>query len=184
MSARALLNGIPLSCIPQSLNIQCTAVGPKPFIHGGAAEFYGGHHDGQKVVLKLYRDYVERMDGRYVRLPGTRRPTEVKIAGFQVCREALLWKQLRHPNILPLLGVDPNYFLGRLCLVSPWVHNGNIAHYMQDPANLGAHAGRCVRLSISRAVRSAVVLLRSYSRSPTLSSTCTPWVFPTVVWTV
>ena len=43
--------------------------------------------------------------------------------------EAVLWKQLKHPNVLPFLGV----FLDtseRPCLVSPWMENGNLTRYV------------------------------------------------------
>jgi serine/threonine protein kinase len=146
MFARAQLEGLPLTCIPQPLIVRCSAMGPKPVLHGGAAEIYQAQLDGKVVALKLYRGYVERMDGRRVNFSQTNTPTNFRSVGLQVCREALLWKQLRHPNILPLLGIDTSRFSGRLCLVSPWMHNGNIAQYMKDPAILEAHVGRCVRM--------------------------------------
>ncbi|KAJ7713774.1 kinase-like domain-containing protein [Mycena olivaceomarginata] len=48
-------------------------------------------------------------------------------------REALIWRQLCHPNVLPFFGV---YFLdNRLCLVSPWMDNGNVVNFLkQDPS--------------------------------------------------
>lgn len=143
--ARSLLEGIPLTCIPQSLVVQCTAIRPRPVVYGGAAEIYEGQLNGRKVALKLYRGYVERMDGLRVRSSHAHTPTNFRSVSFQICREALLWHQLRHPNILPLLGIDSSHFLGKLCLVSPWVHHGNIGQYMQDPTNLESHLGRCVR---------------------------------------
>ncbi|KAJ7875245.1 kinase-like domain-containing protein, partial [Mycena leptocephala] len=45
-------------------------------------------------------------------------------------REALIWRQLSHPNLLPFFGL---YYLGtRLCLVSPWMENGNILEYLKN----------------------------------------------------
>jgi len=40
-----------------------------------------------------------------------------------------MWKHLRHPNILPLLGavIDEN----RLSLVSEWMDHGNINDYLK-----------------------------------------------------
>ncbi|KAJ7140920.1 kinase-like domain-containing protein [Mycena epipterygia] len=46
--------------------------------------------------------------------------------------EALIWRQLSHPNLLPFFGV---YYLEdakcRLGLVSPWMESGNIARYLK-----------------------------------------------------
>ncbi|KAJ7057695.1 kinase-like domain-containing protein [Mycena amicta] len=48
-------------------------------------------------------------------------------------REALIWRQLSHPNLLPFLGA---YYLegsrSRLCLVSPWMEKGNIVRYLKN----------------------------------------------------
>ncbi|KAI3615128.1 hypothetical protein WG66_016743 [Moniliophthora roreri] len=48
-------------------------------------------------------------------------------------REAILWRQLDHPNVLPFLGL---YFLDsekrRLCLISPWMENGNLVEYLEN----------------------------------------------------
>lgn len=51
-------------------------------------------------------------------------------------REGVAWKHLRHPNILPLLGVTVNEH--RIALVSEWMENGNINQFIRkDP-----HANR------------------------------------------
>jgi len=47
-------------------------------------------------------------------------------------REAVTWRQLSHPNLLPFYGV---YLIGekraeKLCLVCPWMQNGNLSHYL------------------------------------------------------
>lgn len=43
-----------------------------------------------------------------------------------------MWSHLRHPNLLPFYGI---YHLGdrydRVCLVSPWMDNGNISDYLK-----------------------------------------------------
>ncbi|KAK7027406.1 hypothetical protein VNI00_015242 [Paramarasmius palmivorus] len=48
-------------------------------------------------------------------------------------REAITWRQLRHPNILPCLGL---YYLRventqRLCLISPWMEDGNLVEFLK-----------------------------------------------------
>ena len=43
------------------------------------------------------------------------------------CREGVAWRHLRHPNILPLLGVTVSEH--RFALVSEWMENGNINEF-------------------------------------------------------
>ncbi|EIN08808.1 kinase-like protein [Punctularia strigosozonata HHB-11173 SS5] len=47
-----------------------------------------------------------------------------------VGREAALWRQLDHPNVLPFLGVDETTFSPHYALVSPWMKNGNLVDYV------------------------------------------------------
>lgn len=47
-------------------------------------------------------------------------------------KEAILWGQLHHPNILPFYGI---YYLDenrkQICLVSPWMTNGNLSMFLK-----------------------------------------------------
>ena len=59
------------------------------------------------------------------------------------CREGVAWKHLRHPNILPLLGVTLNEH--RFALVSEWMENGNINEFIErDPHVNRAEFVRCL----------------------------------------
>ena len=40
-----------------------------------------------------------------------------------------MWRFLRHPNVLPLLGVSISE--NRLAMVSAWMENGNINQFVQ-----------------------------------------------------
>ncbi|KAJ8088466.1 hypothetical protein PM082_022539 [Marasmius tenuissimus] len=48
-------------------------------------------------------------------------------------REAIVWEQLHHPNLLPFMGM---YYLDeareQLCLVSPWMDRGNLVRYLKN----------------------------------------------------
>ncbi|EIN07660.1 kinase-like protein, partial [Punctularia strigosozonata HHB-11173 SS5] len=52
-------------------------------------------------------------------------------------REALLWRYLSHPHVLPFYGVDGRTFPEAIALVSPWMPNGNIIEYLnrQEPSS-------------------------------------------------
>ena len=45
------------------------------------------------------------------------------------CREAVAWKHLRHPNVLPLLGVTVSE--RRFAMVSEWMEHGNIHQFVE-----------------------------------------------------
>ena len=50
------------------------------------------------------------------------------------CKEVVGWKSLRHPNVLPLLGVDMDET--RFVTVSEWMVHGDIHEFMR--ANVDA----------------------------------------------
>ncbi len=49
----------------------------------------------------------------------------------EFCQEALVWRQLRHPNVLPFLGISKELFTPRYCLISPWMVNGDVMSYLE-----------------------------------------------------
>ncbi|KAJ7367154.1 hypothetical protein DFH08DRAFT_836665 [Mycena albidolilacea] len=92
---------------------------------GSFGDVYKGSVDGHSVSIKSMRLFEE---------------TDVKAALKEFGREALLWRQLSHPNILPFFGL---YYLdSRLCLVSPWMENGDLVQFLKkapsgtDPTSL------------------------------------------------
>jgi len=61
------------------------------------------------------------------------------------CREGVAWRYLRHPNILPLLGVTVSEH--QFALVSEWMEDGNINDFL----DMNRHVNRvelvCRRLT-------------------------------------
>ena len=50
----------------------------------------------------------------------------------KILRETLIWRQLRHINILPFLCLHyPGNDLSRFGLVSPWMENGNLREFLR-----------------------------------------------------
>ena len=45
----------------------------------------------------------------------------------------MVWKGLRHPNVLPLLGVTMTKY--RFVIVSEWMKNGDINEFVKKHAN-------------------------------------------------
>jgi len=53
--------------------------------------------------------------------------SDLEKARKRFCKEVTTWKMLRHPNVLPLLGVIEN----RLTMVSEWMRNGDINEFVK-----------------------------------------------------
>lgn len=47
-------------------------------------------------------------------------------------KEALTWNDLKHPRIVPFLGVEITLFNPRISLVSKWMPNDNISKYLHN----------------------------------------------------
>ncbi|KAJ7636516.1 hypothetical protein FB45DRAFT_906753 [Roridomyces roridus] len=87
---------------------------------GSFGDVYKGSVHGETVSVKVMRVFLQ---------------ADVEALLKEFYHEALIWRQLSHPNLLPFFGI---YYLedtkNRLCLVSPWMENGNIVRYLKDYA--------------------------------------------------
>ncbi|KAJ7063874.1 kinase-like domain-containing protein [Mycena amicta] len=81
---------------------------------GGFGDIWKGVIRGQTVSVKSMRLF---------------RDSDIQAALKEFGQEALIWRQLSHPNLLPFFGIY--YLEKRLCLVSPWMEHGNIAAYLE-----------------------------------------------------
>ncbi|KAI3602889.1 hypothetical protein WG66_011164 [Moniliophthora roreri] len=107
--------------LPESLFLKhITREGTHPLRGGGFSDIWRGIFKKQSVCLKVMRTHLEANE----------RKRNKVVAAF--CKEALVWTQLNHPNVLPLLGVDTELFQPALCLVSPWMWNGDIITYLEE----------------------------------------------------
>ncbi|KAG6910301.1 hypothetical protein DXG01_011698 [Tephrocybe rancida] len=98
--------------IPASVLIRgLTLTDNQPVSGGGFADIYRAMYRGQEVALKHLRVRQDQDSQRIRRAFG---------------REALVWQQLKHPNVLPFLGIDSEVFPASLCMVSPWMRHGTI----------------------------------------------------------
>ena len=97
--------------VPRSLVIPlCYDPNENLVYHGGFADVWKGWHHGQEVAAKVVRVYMNH-DFEQTRRVGCHlryRPSmciHKLILSQRFCREVVTWKTLRHPNVLPLLGV-------------------------------------------------------------------------------
>ena len=98
---------------------------------GGFADVSQGTYQGRLVAIKAVRAYVTSDLDLIRSVSISPIPSyQFRINEFQrFCREGVTWKHLRHPNILPLLGVTLNE--QRFALVSEWMENGNINEFIK-----------------------------------------------------
>ncbi|KAF9259602.1 kinase-like protein [Marasmius fiardii PR-910] len=94
-------------------------IGDHPLKYGGFADIYKGKAGDEDVCLKVVRVHVAETEDKRKKI----------IADF--CQEAILWTQLRHANVIPLLGVNTVLFPSCFCLVSPWMVNGDIVSFLK-----------------------------------------------------
>ncbi|KAJ6571609.1 kinase-like domain-containing protein [Mycena capillaripes] len=80
---------------------------------GGFGDIWKSSILGHIVAVKVMRLFDEE---------------KVQTARKEFGREALIWRQLSHPNLLPFFGMF--YLDKRLCLVAPWMENGNIVQFI------------------------------------------------------
>ncbi|KAJ7020294.1 kinase-like domain-containing protein [Mycena alexandri] len=81
---------------------------------GNYSDVWKGSVQGEEVCIKIMRLF---------------KTSDIEVLLQEFGREALLWRQLNHPNVLPFFGLY--YLEKRLCLISPWMANGNIFEYLR-----------------------------------------------------
>jgi hypothetical protein len=86
-------------------------VGSLPLASGVYGDVYEGRLDGSKVCVKRIRAYNQEIQQKVTKT---------------FCRGAAGWKNLSHPNIVPLLGITTTPFQ----LVSNWMPGGDLPEYI------------------------------------------------------
>ncbi|KAJ7895947.1 kinase-like domain-containing protein [Mycena olivaceomarginata] len=103
--------GLHPTCFPL---VGLEKVGPQ-VAGGGFGDIYRGLVGGQSVAVKSMRQF---------------RDDDVKISLKTLGREALIWRQLSHPNLLPFFGL---YVLdNKACLISPWMDKGDLKNFLDN----------------------------------------------------
>ncbi|KAF9784386.1 kinase-like domain-containing protein [Thelephora terrestris] len=102
--------------LPRSVKIQLHYDrSDDPLYQGGYADVWKGQYQDCHVAVKVLRVCASNNFEKITR---------------RFCKEAVAWKSLRHPNVLPLLGV----MMRDRCfvMVSEWMNNGNIKEFIRD----------------------------------------------------
>lgn len=85
-----------------------------PLYRGGYGDVWKGEHYGQNVAVKVIRLYLT---------------SDLQKVIHKFCKEVVMWRYLRHPNVLPLIGVMKSE--NEFATVSDWMVNGNINEYVK-----------------------------------------------------
>ncbi|KAF7319102.1 Kinase-like protein [Mycena chlorophos] len=89
-----------------------------PSCGGGFGDVYRASYANRPVALKHMRHFLHG-------------PSSDPREKTRFLREALVWRQLRHPHILPFLGLDKETFPASFSMVSPWMENGTVMKYLE-----------------------------------------------------
>ncbi|KAK1216725.1 Rho guanine nucleotide exchange factor, partial [Marasmius sp. AFHP31] len=124
---------------PKGLLLQdVRKLGRHPIAAGGFGDVWKGiigqsESEEQLVCLKVSKVYVKSdLDALFK----VCHPWLVKVSLHEseeqeYLREAIMWRQLKHRNVLPFLG---SFYLkdnSQFCLISPWMENGNLLQYLK-----------------------------------------------------
>ncbi|KAG6840418.1 hypothetical protein C0991_006812 [Blastosporella zonata] len=95
-------------------------VNDTPEAGGAYGDIHRGVYQGRDICLKSIKVYTTTKPERIVKM---------------IAREAVLWGQLEHTNLLPFYGLY--LYNQRLSLISPWARNGTVSDFLlkQPKAN-------------------------------------------------
>ncbi|EPQ57110.1 kinase-like protein [Gloeophyllum trabeum ATCC 11539] len=114
---------------------------------GGFGAVYKATLAGQQVALKVL-------------LPrGLNSEKALEKQARRFYREAIIWRHLRHRNILPLIGVHV-YPEGRRAMVSRWCDNGSLLPYIHSRGD------KCDRISLLSQIADALRYLHCHYTPP------------------
>ncbi|KAJ7240626.1 kinase-like domain-containing protein, partial [Mycena haematopus] len=105
-----------------------------PTKHGGFSNIYHGRYtdaDGKQkeVALKVLKIFEDQSDERR------------HLLHDKFTKEALVWRYLKHRNVVPFLGVDSTTFPSPArAMVSPWMVQGSVLKYMAENSPVAGYA--------------------------------------------
>jgi len=107
-----------------------------PFATHGYTDLWKRDLNGRKFAVKALRFHPDD-DSREATQVATfsvgqslRTPRGAYRHLQRFCKEVLLWKRLNHPNVLAFHGASMKQH--QLCIVSPWMDNGNVVSYTRN----------------------------------------------------
>jgi serine/threonine-protein kinase TNNI3K len=121
--------------LPSSLFVHGVKLDSRdPFFGGGFADVYRGVCEGETVAVKKPRALSTVCNPYAASRKYEHGPSLADWIWQRLCREALIWYQLRHPFVLPFIGVDQDNFqtTNLVGLVTPWIFPGTLKDVMKS----------------------------------------------------
>ncbi|PBK66458.1 kinase-like protein, partial [Armillaria solidipes] len=113
-------------CVPRCLMLKgFKKTGDYPFALGQFGELWRGQVEGMEVAVKQARVFAS--------------DDNIDKVLRQVRREAIIWRQCDHPNVLPFYGIYRDSAPSTYCLVSPFMVNGSLRQYMNKTDDPDRH---------------------------------------------
>ncbi|KAK0429745.1 kinase-like domain-containing protein [Armillaria borealis] len=113
-------------CVPRCLMLKgFKKTGDYPFALGHFGELWRGQVEGMEVAVKQARVFAS--------------DNNINKVLRQVRREAIIWRQCDHPNVLPFYGIYRDSAPSTYCLVSPFMANGSLRQYMNKTDDPDRH---------------------------------------------
>ncbi|KAF5362890.1 hypothetical protein D9758_007151 [Tetrapyrgos nigripes] len=113
-----IYDALPLSLLIHDLHRD----GDHPVASGGYADVWKGAMNDRQVCLKVLRYYTSQ--------------TDRKKLFKDLSQEVLIWRQLRHPNILEFYGINGELFKPTYCMISPWIDEGDVATFLRKTPHI------------------------------------------------
>jgi len=121
--------------LPSSYTItgELRQIGKHPCGRGGNADVWRGAYQGSKVAIKALRVSSRELGSleKVQPLVSVLFNNTVHVlmsAGQKFCREVVLWKQFKHPNLLQLVGAKQTP--STMVMISEWMEHGTIMDFV------------------------------------------------------
>ncbi|KAK0429737.1 kinase-like domain-containing protein [Armillaria borealis] len=113
-------------CVPRCFTIGgFKKMDNHPFARGHFGDLWRGEVEETQVAVKQGRIYTGE--------------NNVKKVLRKMTREAIIWGQCDHPNVLPFYGIYRDSAPSSYCLVSPFMANGPLRQYLSNVDNPDRH---------------------------------------------
>jgi serine/threonine protein kinase len=126
-------SGLYPECLVQK-DIQI--VSEHPVAGGSFGDVYKGLMKGHLVAVKALRIFQDSDIVQLFKVSKCQIKSHFSIYPIwwpqEFSHEAVTWRQLSHPNLLPFYGIHHlNDNPSRLCLISPWMGNGRVTQFLK-----------------------------------------------------